>query len=421
MLKVDPKMAMRSLENIIPDLEYPIFQNIGLRFVLEQKRVCLAFDTGTGKTFELALIIRALLNRNPEKKHLVVIIHDSIDQLTRDVRSLTRVTVEAFDGSDTSLGHLKFFWGRTSIICLTLEAMRSADLIAFLFEHLMEIESITIDEAHHVANWDTSDTAMMVRSLAKWIPYVIELTATPVTRTSNQYYRLMNILDRTLSMHRDESYLDRYDDRYMPVNRADYDIKGNYKPTLITVKPTMDQLKPTKGSVFKTLKGYGATPQIHALIDTVRDRLSRGERIIIYIQYHATRHWVEENFDEQGISYVSLHGRITKREERQRLLDRFRNGEVDVLLTSVTESLNIDASVVIFYEFTTAVKQVIGRAHRGLEGKDLEIIFVITESSAEVDYFLKYIYDRSLMIQKLLGKDYAELVSIGEQVKKLQL
>ena len=87
----------------------------------------------------------------------------------------------------------------------------------------------------------------------------------------------------------------------------------------------------------------------------------------------------------------------------------------------MTESLNIDADVVVFYEFTTLVKQVIGRAHRGLAGKLLEIAFVITRDSDEVEYFMKYIYARSLAVQKLLQKDYSELIEIGKKVEQLNL
>lgn len=409
------------LENILPEIEMPEFQNIGIREVLVNKKMCLSFDTGTGKTFTYAGIARALLNDKPEGKHILVIVNDSIEQVPKDVRNLTEVSVEAFDGSYESCGRLRFFWKRTSIFCLTLEAFQQMEILEFLFRHLPEIESLVIDEAHHCSNWNVSDTAFMIRSFARWIPYVVELTATPMTRESKQYYRLMNLLDRDMSIHRDETYLGKYIDRYMTVNRGDYEIKGEYLPTLVVVEPLLEQMKKQKGIVFRTIKGTGATPQIAALVSTVKERLRQGKRCIIYLHYHDTRHWVEQNFQEQGISFVSLHGRITKREERQAILDEFREQRVDVLITSVTESLNIDADVVIFYEFTTAVKQVIGRAHRGLVGKKLEIVFLITRNTDEVEYFMQYIYQRSLTIQKLLNKDYSELIKIGEQVKELRL
>lgn len=414
-------MPFQNLNNVLPDVELWDFQREGMQKVFSNQKMLLAFDTGTGKTFTYAGIVRGLLNRNPDKKHVLVIINDSITQVPRDVSRLVRVAVEAFDGTEESAGRLRFFWDRTSILILTMEAFRVFGVVKFLFDHLMEIESFTIDEAHHCSNWDTSDTAFMIRALAQYVPYVIELSATPMTRVSQQYYRLMNILDRRRSRTRDETYVGAYVDRYMSVNRRDYDIKGQYVSTLVEVQPTMEQLQPQHGIIFKKLKGTGATPQVKALIETVQQRLAENKRVIVYTHYHDSRRWIETNFSEHDISFVSLHGKVVKKVEREGILNAYREGKVDVLITSVTESLNIDADVVIFYEFTTLVKQVIGRAHRGLTGKPLEIVFIITKDTDEVSFFLKYIYERSLTVQKLLMKDYSELVEIGKKVKKLEL
>ena len=409
------------LQNILPGVEMPSFQLGGLTEVFTNNKMLLAFDTGTGKTFTYAGIVRGLLNRNPDKKHLLVIINDSIPQVPNDVRSLTSVATESFDGTSESSARLKFFWDRTSIFCFTLEALRIPGVVLFLFKHLLEIESLTIDEAHHVSNWGSSDTAFMIRALAREIPFVVELSATPMTSESKQYYRLLNVLDRNISPYRDETRFGKYVNRYMPVNRDDYGLKGDYTPTLVKVTPTIDQMKKQKGIVFRHLKGTGAIPQVNALIETVASRLCDGKRVLIYMHYHDTREWVEKHLKEANIPYTSLHGRVVGKAEKQIVLDRFRNHEVDVLVTSVTESLNIEADVVIFYEFTTSVKQVIGRAHRGLRGKRLEIVFILTEDTDEIEYFLKYIYARSLTVQRLLGKDYSEIVEIGREVEQMSL
>ena len=410
-----------NLGNILPMVEVPEFQRKGMASVFINKKMLLGFDTGTGKTFTYSGIVRGLLNRNPEKKHLLIVINDSIPQVPKDVARLTGVRVQYFDGTIDSAHNLRRCWSGSSIIVLTLNAFRVPSVVEFLFKKLPEVESLTIDEAHHCSNWDVSDTAFMIRAFAQYIPYVVELTATPMTRESKQYYRLMNLLDRHMSMHRDETFLGKYVDRYMPVNRSDYEMRGDYKPTLIRVKPTLDQIGRQHGIIFKKLKGWGAEPQAEALVDAVKSRLAEGKRIIVYVHYHNSREWIEHNLREASIEFVSIHGKVRKRSDREILLDSYKSGKVDVVITSVTESLNIDADVVIFYEFTTLVKQVIGRAHRGLNPKPLEIAFVITENSAEVDFFLEYIYERSLTVQRLLKKDYSELIAIGEQVKTLCL
>ena len=77
--------ALQCVENIVPGLELPEFQNTGAQMALLNKRVALGADTGLGKTFTYAVFVRGLLNRNPENKHVLVIIHDSIKQVPTDV------------------------------------------------------------------------------------------------------------------------------------------------------------------------------------------------------------------------------------------------------------------------------------------------------------------------------------------------
>lgn len=412
---------LQCLENIIPDMEVYSFQNAGLQSVLLNKKMLLGFDTGTGKTFTYSLIVRALLNRHPEKKHLFIIIHDSIDQALKDVSSLVAAPVAVYSSVDGQLKKLSREWDATSVVIITYEVFQRDDIVLFLYRHLKDVESLVVDEAHHASNWDVSNGAFMLRALAHYVPFVVELSATPVTRDSMQFYRLMNLMDRNLSARRDETYMGLYDDRYMSVNRGDYDIKGKYTVTPEIVSPLPNQVGNIKGVIFKVLKGTGAYPQAEATVRLVKNRLRQGKRIIIYVHYHDSRQWLEKNLSEAGVSTVSLHGKITNRDERQEILRRFGDREVNVLLTSVSESLNIDADVVIFYEFTTKLKQVLGRAHRGLSAKELELVFVLTKNTVEIDYFLKYVYARSLTIQKLLGKDYSEFIQAGECIKEMRI
>lgn len=415
------RQFLQSVENIIPDLESFEFQNIGVQEALLNKKMLLAFDTGTGKTFTYAMFVRGLLNRNPEKKHLFVIIHDSLDQAPRDVGGLVAAPVAAFGASAGELLKLTKLWERTSVIIVTYECFRDMDTVLFFYNHLMEIESVTIDEAHHAANWDDSDTAFMLRSLCRYIPYIVELTATPVTSHKTQFYRLLNVADRNLSPRRDENFTGKYDTHYFPVNRGAYQIKGKYKPTLVLVDPQLNQIGKIKGIISRVVKGTGAVNQVEALMRVVEERQRQGKNMIIYVNYHDSRNWVEKHLEMRKIPFVSLHGKITKMIERKDILETFRSGQVSVLVTSVAESLNIDSDVVIFYEFTTKLKQVMGRAHRGLESKELELVFIITKDTLEVDFFMKYIYERSLTIQRILRKDYKEFIEIGNQLKRMAL
>lgn len=412
---------LQCVENIIPGLDVPKFQNIGVQMSLFNKKMLLGFDTGTGKTYTYALFVRALLNRNPEKKHVFVIIHDSLEQAPDDITNLVAVPVCAVSSARGQFASLRNNWARCSVFLLTYQCFDHECMVTFLYSHLPEIESITIDEAHHAANWDVSDTAFTLRALCRFVPYVNGLSATPVTRESSQFYQIMNTLDRDFSPRRGETNFSAYTEHYLPVNRRDYGLKGNYITTPIIVDPLPNQVGNIKGVIFRTIKGTGAYPQAEALVKVVKQRLQQGKSIIVYVHYHDSRRWLEKNLKEAGIDHVSLHGKIINRTERQNILAQFGSGDVRVLLTSVSESLNIEADVVIFYEFTTKLKQVAGRAHRGLAAKELELVFILTKDTMEIDYFLKYIYQRSLLIQKLLGKDYSEFIRVGQTIQRMSI
>lgn len=413
--------ALQCIENIVPNLELPEFQNIGAQMALLNKHMVLGADTGLGKTFTYSVFVRGLLNRDPEKKHILVIIHDSIPQVPNDVAALASVPVTTITGEQSGVAKLRAQWNRSSIFMLTLESFRNPEIVLFLFHRLMSIESFSVDEAHHCNGWDSSDTAFTIRALTQYIPYVCLLTATPATRNSQQFYRLMNLVDRRLSPRRDETAWGKYQERYLPVNRADYDMKGNYRPVLEIVNPMQHQIGRVRGNIFKTFKGPGAVAQVERLVKVVLERKRQHKSVIVYVNLHAVREWVEQHFDRAGITYVSLTGRVTKQQDREAILQCFANREVDVLITSVSESLNIDSDTVVFYEFTTKMKQVMGRAHRGLNEKELELVFIVTRDSMETEFFIKYVYKRSLLLQKILQKDFSEFIAIGEQLEGMRI
>lgn len=407
--------ATRLCLTTLLDAELPEYQNKGLLMALRNKRVLLSFDTGLGKTFTYAYFVRALLNRNPSKKHIFVIINDQLEQTPSDLSDLVGVNVTAHSGEINSLRELVRQWDTSSIILLTYEAFRNTSLVLWLYEHIDSIESIAIDEAHRVANWTTSDTAFTLYCLVSKIEYCVGLTATPITSEKQQFYRLMNLIDRGVSFRRDETWLNSYDGCYMSVNRSDIGMKGNYDSKIVWVRPHFHQACDIKGDVFRVTKGTGAKNQVEKLVELLKCR--QGRKVIVYVFHHDSREWIENHLDKEGIAYVSLHGRV-KHRDRGEILDRFKEGNIDVLLTSISESLNIDADCCIFYEFTAKFKQIMGRAHRALKGKNLEIIFLLTRETQEVEFFREYVYKRSITIQRLLGKDYSDIIKLGSHIEE---
>ena len=131
-----------------------------------------------------------------------------------------------------------------------------------------------------------------------------------------------------------------------------------------------------------------------------------GERGLVYINQHVIREWVLRFLDNAGIRYGCINGKTSKLEDEE-VMDKFNNKkDLDVVITSVTEAIDLDCDWVMFYEYTVNVAQMIGRASRGLKDKTLKVYFMITEDTGELRYFYDNIYSVSEVIQKVVGKRY---------------
>lgn len=163
-------------------------------------------------------------------------------------------------------------------------------------------------------------------------------------------------------------------------------------------------------------KGEGATNQVNALVKLIKER--KDKRGLVYINQHAIRSWVLPFLDSAGIKYNCINGH-TKQADRERIMDEFNiQKSLDVVVTSVTTAIDLDCDYVIFYEFTPLLKQMIGRAHRGLGDKHLDIIFMLTEDSCEVDYFVDNIVSKSLLAQTILHKSYSEVEDAYNRIQE---
>lgn len=409
-------MKYRTLIDCIsPGVHLEDIQITGVIRTLLEKKMLLVYDTGLGKTFIASVILRALLNRNPNSKHIVIVLKDQDIQTPATIRSITGAKVIFTDASSRSLTRFFNKWDNNDIFIVTYNCFQNIDFLQFLYINIPQVTSFIIDEAHLASNWNTSNQAWLIRSFTAKVEYVVALTATPITSNRAQFPLLRNLINRDFTYRKYEVMsVKDYAKGYLQINRKDYGMKGNYKSEIIWCDPLPHQIGNLHGNIFQITKGSGAVNQANAVIETLRRE--QGNKIIIYVHYHDSRQWLEKNIKEAGFSFVSLHGKITNRKERTNILEKFNNNECNILITSITTALDISADTIIFYEFTTAVKQMIGRPHRGLAPKNLNIYFILTRDTAEIFYFSKYIYYRSLDIQYLLGKDYSEIIAVGNEL-----
>lgn len=403
---------------------HPI-QCIDVMKMLARKRSMVVYDTGCGKTYIAAAVMRLLKNENPKRKFIMFVKKDQLTQTPSKLERATGMTVIASAANAQSRAQLySSNFRKYDILMLTHDCLHNKQMLEHLFELRGEYCGMIIDEAHELNNFVSADSAHLLSAITKQFEYCYALTATPITTAIDQLVRLAAMIDaehfgnitkfRT-RLRRDPSILQDMGSIFIVRGRADFGGKQDYRGRVHWVTPMAHQMVPCSSNIFMQFKGEGAFKQLKALLDEIERY--KGKRGLIYINQHKIREWVLPYLVQNGVRVACING-YTKAAERKQIMEAFnRDRSLDVIITSVTTAVDLDCDYVIFYEFTTNVKQMIGRAHRGLGDKVLDIVYIITEDSEEVDFFMDNIWARCELTRNVLGQSCAGLDGVRDSVE----
>ena len=401
-------------------------QSIDVLKMLAHKHAIAIYDTGLGKTFLASAIMKMLHNKEHKSKFIMFVTKNQLLQTPYKIKRLTNFDVICTDGTKDSIQN---FIGKAmdyDVTLATYSCLASQAFMDFFFEHRNDYNCIIVDEAHKLNNFVTADVGAKLYEIIKKFEYAYALTATPITTDIEQLARLASIFDS-------ETYHDYHglqmafkynsyrisDDPCFFVSR-NADAFGRVTAPhgiIVWTDPMPFQIDAEYSELSDLCKGEGATEQAEALAQLIQFNKSNGnERGLVYINRHKVREWVLPFLDEAGITYRCINGK-TPNDERQKTLKEFNEEKtVDVVITSVTEALDLDCDYVIFYEFTANIKQMIGRAQRGFTDKDLFVFYIITDKTKEVDYFYNNVYKRCEIASYVLRKDYSEVLDLEDEL-----
>lgn len=418
--------SFEAIQNCLSGIELHDLQCVDVMRMLIGKRAIVSYSTGLGKTVLAAAVMRLLWNEKPDRKFIFLGKYDQLSQTPGKLeRYLGRKVVSSYAEAKSIDKLLSESYQNFSVLFLTHDVLRSERFMNDLFANKDQYCGLFIDEAHELSNAGYAQTATILSGMAMQFEFCFALTATPIVSSVSQMSKLMNIVDykkfpdvnkvrRELTSGK--LRIDDYPCFFINRTREDFGSKANYRGMVEFVDPLPHQLVKCGGNqLFSICKGEGAYPQAEALVRLIK--LRTGKRGLIYINQHDVRAWVLPFLDEAGIRYRCING-TTSFYERNEIMNEFNEEKsLDVIITSVTTALDLDCNYVVFYEFTVNVKQMIGRAHRGLGDKVLDVIFVVTSDSAELDYFYNNIYEISMIIQGILNQDYSELEQVSMELE----
>ena len=401
------------------------FQTVDALTAIVRKVAVLSHDTGMGKTLIASAMMKMLKNENFKRKFIFVCKTSQLIQTPEDIEVATGMSVCTVSSKKVDLEKLYDMSFLNSDILIVAEEVFSDPSAIYILRATSGLyTAIFIDEAHEMTNYRESERASMLKALLPYYEYRFALTATPMTTSLDQFSSLLQMLDpeefqgktSTLSKYIEKGdFFDMYPGLYIRRTRSDIGVPNVYKNNIVVVKPSAEQIGADGLDMFIKTKGPGAVNQVNALIDIVnKEKDFKG---LIYIWRHETREWVEEALTRAGIEYACINGKTTKK-KRKEYQDKFNSGELKLIITSVTTSLNLSCDYVIFYEFTVDARQFIGRSERGLVSKEIRLYYIFTESTGEAEFFLRNIYQRSLILRNVLKRDYNMLIKAAQEVKK---
>lgn len=412
------------------------FQTVAVMLLLHNKKGIVVYDTGMGKTYVAGGFIKALQNMDKQSKFLFIGLNDQLEQTPDKLRKITGLKVAAFSAEATDVRSFELMdLTGINILFLTRECLSNETVMLKLYNELDLFKAVILDEAHSISNFYGSISGELLRSVVNRFEYKVALSATPITTKTLQLTQLAHIIDRDFIENPWETarLLDGgyplvadNPDFFILKRRSDIGADTYYVPKLLLVKPMSHQKGAEGYDLFQTVKGDGAVRQAKALENIICAHMGKNEKGLVYIRHHAVREWVVARFKETDIRFACINGKQDtvgpnkKPVSREAIYELFSKGLLDVVITSITHCVDLDCDYIFFYEFYTDVKQMLGRGHRGLVPKQLTVYFMFTLDTGEIDFFLRNIYERSVLIQNVLNQISPELFKIAKEARKAQ-
>lgn len=365
------------------------------------KKGLFLYDPGMGKTYSIAMGLKALKSVEPSLKCLFFIRKAQITQTSNDIRLYTGMKVVTCTGEKDQIFYkLSKDIYSYDILMLTHEALRSDTVCAFIYNYIKYFKVGVIDEIHYLTNEKESDRVLFLEALTSRLERVAGLTATPFISKAEQFASVLHIIDLLVFYRKDKIVKElksgrRLDLQY-PLQIYNYDrksegIENTYNVHVHWVEPHEFQLNLDNIHLLRLLRGPGSINQLRDLLIVVLKEKKRKKKGILFIYYHETREWVLPYLDKVGIVYGCINGE-TPQSDRDLVQQKFQDGLLDVVIISVTTSINLDSDYIYFYQYTLEIKQILGRGDRGLVPKIMDLYFLFTRRTEEAEYFLNTVY-----------------------------
>lgn len=434
--------GMNSLKNCVKGVSLAEFQTRAIAHGVISEACLFNVDTGLGKTLIASGIINVIRATKAELRWIFVCECRNIKTTYNKLKAgLYNCNVVYSDATDSKLQEV--FWTRSAanadVIVLSYESITHPFAEQFLFKNRHLFKGIIIDESHTISNL-SSHTSLLLSAIINNTTYRYMLTATPLRINIDQVVNQIYMLDRFMFENESlNTFLNRFkvwDDgrvvgyhdldtlaallapRMFSITRSELGMRGNYTP-IPELCPMIPEYKDLpKLEAVKIMKSDPNGPAMQRLYDVVSLYKAQGKKGLVYANLNVIKTAAAEYLTQRGLRVAILDGRHTPTQRKKEIVhEAYLAGEYDALITNVTTGKDLPSDFIIFYEQTFDYTQMIGRGERGLEGKDMDVVFILMEDPVELQFFYNNVYQRGLLLEQVCNKD---LSSLHEAVARIE-
>lgn len=424
-LEADEPAYMKN-ECLLNDKILTWFQCFCVEHGYISKGSIISLDTGLGKTMTaMAFMIKVLQNTSKGKLGIFLCLPESIEQITKDFRDGCSCKIISVTGESESIAKLqRYSLMDTTILVCSYKALYSLNFANWFVKNNNYIQVVVFDEAHELSNKSLVNS--FAKAISDKVEYRMALTATPITTSPKQIISLIELFDKKMipggqSFLRnyeirnadyeliDYKHLDNFANeiypRYVSWTRAELGLKGDYRSYILEVEPTEEQKACSLKDAPEIIKGNPDSRQAEVFYRLVKYLTSKNKTGLCYAYNRDISEKLCERLRQANIKAFVVNGDPNNKQIRQRVIELFHHGEVDIIITNLTMSLNLACDYLIFWQFTNRSVQMLGRCVRGFSIKDLDIYLILTKDTVEVEQYHENVYKRCKWLQESLGKD----------------
>lgn len=407
----------------LTEITYPAlrdYQAIDLLHILAVKSFICMYDTGLGKTYVAGGFFKALKNANIGDKFLAFTTNSNVSSFCNEIKKCTGLRCVFYTESVNNILR-PIDVDQYDVIVLTHGCLNMVEHMKVLSLYLDSFKAVVVDELHLVSNFNESKRGLLMQSILSRFEYKLGLTATPMTTDESQLAKALHMINPDMVPNWKTLTKDLKDYGKGILDPSLYDLFvvrqrefNNHRGYLVEIDPLESQVEVSGEGMFYTTKGEGAYNSFEKVIEIQMEHYKK--KGLIYSNLKNVQKALYEFLTEFGLKVMLINGDMSRAEKDKRAKE-YRDNHYDFVITNITEAIDLTSDYVIFYEFTSHVKQLIGRAERTLDSKELPIYFLVVKDTGEYDYFIRNVYNRCQIVSDILGMNLEEVTRFKSSIR----